>query len=62
MSTLAAPPPIQTKSFTYVTQILILDGNQNPYAILREILPGGSIAYDVTAENMGTIKFSCIDD
>jgi hypothetical protein len=59
---LAAPPPIQTKSFNYVTQVLVLNDDGLPYALLKEILPGGAITYDVTAENMGTISFSCIDD
>ena len=56
-----APAAVYSETLTYVTQVQVLRKGK-PYAILSEVLAGGSVSFDVTSTNLATLTFQCVDE
>lgn len=50
-----------TTNFAIVCQIEILDANGNPTGIISDVLPGGTVTIDATAEVQRSCNFQCLD-
>jgi len=47
-------------SVPVVGQVIVL-ANGEPFGVLGDLMPGGTITLDTTAENMRTCSFQCLD-